>query len=368
MGSLFKRADAGGKGGRWYAAYTDHTGRRVVKATGTREKKSAQAILDHWESEAAKRRSGTIDPRVERATTQAARPIAEHQKEFIAKLTASGDSEKYIRQTNRELTLVVAATGAAQLRDLTAEGIEKHLNDLKAQGLSPRKIASVITSVKGFLKWAVETDRVTHNPLARIKKPRAQTDRRLERRPFTVPEWKRFIRNCQGECLGVPAPERRLLYETALQTALRANELRSLTADRLHLKESPPFVLVSHGSTKNKQLARQYITPDLAARLAKHAKKRTGPLFTMPPDWQVVDMVRHDLAAAGIPDKDASGRQIDFHAIRHTCGTWLAQSGVHPKAIQSIMRHSDIRLTIETYGHLFPNQEAEAVLTLAKLL
>ncbi|MBN2474708.1 MAG: hypothetical protein JXB62_08870, partial [Pirellulales bacterium] len=34
---------------------------------------------------------------------------------------------------------------------------------------------------------------------------------------------------------------------------------------------------------------------------------------------------------------------------------------VHPKTVQSVMRHSTITLTMDTYGHLFPGQEAEAV-------
>ena len=52
---------------------------------------------------------------------------------------------------------------------------------------------------------------------------------------------------------------------------------------------------------------------------------------------------------------------IDFHALRHTCGAWLAVTGAHPKVVQTIMRHSTITLTMDTYGHLFPGQEADAV-------
>ncbi|MBI3862791.1 MAG: site-specific integrase, partial [Planctomycetia bacterium] len=37
--------------------------------------------------------------------------------------------------------------------------------------------------------------------------------------------------------------------------------------------------------------------------------------------------------------------------MRHTCGAWLAMAGAHPKAVQAIMRHSTIVLTMDTYGH-----------------
>ncbi|MCD8139849.1 MAG: hypothetical protein LUE17_08745 [Planctomycetaceae bacterium] len=39
-------------------------------------------------------------------------------------------------------------------------------------------------------------------------------------------------------------------------------------------------------------------------------------------------MLRADLEAAGIAQADDAGRVIDFHALRHTFGTMLCQSGV----------------------------------------
>ena len=42
--------------------------------------------------------------------------------------------------------------------------------------------------------------------------------------------------------------------------------------------------------------------------------------------------------------------------------------GEHPKVIQTVMRHSTITLTMDTYGHLFPGQEADAATGMAKLI
>jgi integrase len=65
--------------------------------------------------------------------------------------------------------------------------------------------------------------------------------------------------------------------------------------------------------------------------------------------------------------KDHEGRVIDFHALRHSCGAWLAMRGENPKTIQSIMRHSTITLTMDTYGHLFPAAESDAIKRLESL-
>lgn len=42
---------------------------------------------------------------------------------------------------------------------------------------------------------------------------------------------------------------------------------------------------------------------------------------------------------------------FDFHALRHTHGTMLAESGVNPKAIQKRLRHAKITTTMNTYVH-----------------
>ena len=64
---------------------------------------------------------------------------------------------------------------------------------------------------------------------------------------------------------------------------------------------------------------------------------------------------------------DEAGRVFDFHALRHTCGSWLIAAGVRIKVVQRIMRHSSIALTGDTYGHTFLGDEAAAVAKLPDL-
>ena len=43
-------------------------------------------------------------------------------------------------------------------------------------------------------------------------------------------------------------------------------------------------------------------------------------------------------------------------------------AGIHPKAVQTVMRHSTMTLTMGTNGHLFPGQEADTVALFPKIL
>jgi len=58
---------------------------------------------------------------------------------------------------------------------------------------------------------------------------------------------------------------------------------------------------------------------------------------------------------------DRHGRYADFHALRHVTGSYLASANVSPKVAQSIMRHSDINLTMNFYSHAFRDDQIQAI-------
>ena len=54
--------------------------------------------------------------------------------------------------------------------------------------------------------------------------------------------------------------------------------------------------------------------------------------------------------------KDSGIRKIRLHDLRHTFASQLIEQGAHPKYIQEQLGHSSITMTMDTYGHLFPNR------------
>jgi integrase len=46
-------------------------------------------------------------------------------------------------------------------------------------------------------------------------------------------------------------------------------------------------------------------------------------------------------------------RPVHAHLLRHTAVSWLIEDGANPKAIQAFVGHSDIKMTLGVYGHLF---------------
>jgi len=152
--------------------------------------------------------------------------------------------------------------------------------------------------------------------------------------------------------------ERALTYKFMILTGLRRGEVASLTAGALCLDETNPYVHIEGKHAKSGRSAKLPLRGDLADDLRKHIEYLTGygkisqdaPLFR--PGSDRIRIFNLDLAAAGISKVDAQGRTLDIHCLRHTFATLLARNGVSPSVAQKLMRHSDIRLTMNTYTHL----------------
>ena len=57
----------------------------------------------------------------------------------------------------------------------------------------------------------------------------------------------------------------------------------------------------------------------------------------------------------GSRTRAASSSPRRFHDLRHTYAALMVAAGAHPKYLQAQMGHSSIRVTLDLYGHLFPD-------------
>ena len=59
--------------------------------------------------------------------------------------------------------------------------------------------------------------------------------------------------------------------------------------------------------------------------------------------------------------QDSEGRWLDLHALRMTLATQLPRVGVTPQVASEILRHSDIRTTLQHYTDLRLPDQADAL-------
>ncbi len=253
------------------------------------------------------------------------------------------------------------------------------------KAISPRTKQHHLKACKQFASWMLKDGQATTNPLLYLT-----TDIPVEtqnpRRALTQDEIQVLLNYTEkaisiGDMTG---RERALVYRLAMETGLRANELRSLK--RLSFSKTDMTVKVEAKYTKNRKEAIQPVKPATMEAILQYLILRVpnARAFRLPNNnlskffKRDIEAARDEWIQAVINDPKEYLRRIesdflklktkagklDFHALRHTFGSLLAASGVHPKTAQKLMRHSDINLTMNIYTHV---QESETQAAVDKL-
>ena len=253
--------------------------------------------------------------------------------------------------------------------DISASRLQIALADLRQpdNGISAQTSNFYLKAAKQFCHWMVQDRRTSESPLQHLTGLNVRTDRRHDRRALEPEQVRRLLEAARaaGERFGMSGYERAMLYRLAVETGLRRSELRSLTVNSFDLDKCT--VTVEAAYSKHRRQDVLSLRPDTVVELREFLRGKLPGVRVFNVGDKTCKMIKADLEAANICYVDESGRYADFHSLRHTTGSWLAASGVHPSVAQRIMRHSDINLTMSRYTHLFRGQESEAVARLPDL-
>jgi integrase len=297
----------------------------------------------------------------------AGKPLTGLVSEFGQFLEAKERTSKYINDTKTELDRVFEGCSFRYWSDIAPTKVMAYLKKLRDAGLSYRRSNAYLKSAKAFCKWMADCNYVSRSPLHHLKTLDAEQDRRRQRRALTTDELRRLLKSTinSPERFGMTGAERCLLYYTATQTGLRANEIRTLKVESFDLDDLT--VTIKAGNSKHRTEDVLPIRPDLGARLNEFFRgklptaKAFGGTFKQLTD-KTADMIRLDLANTVVKDAngkviikailymDSNGKVCDFHSLRGTFITALDKTGASLKERMTLARHSDRgNLTLGTY-------------------
>jgi len=297
------------------------------------------------------------------ARIEGAKPLEKHLTDFEKYLLAKGNTKMHVAIVVARARRVLEGCAFYNFSDISANKVLSFLTRLRnnGEGISAQTYNFYLQAIKEFCRWMVQNQRASESPLQHLKGLNVKTDRRHDRRALKPDELRRLLEATAAaeRRFGMSGYERALLYRLAVETGLRAKELRSLKASSFDFDRCT--VTVQAAYSKHRRTDTVPLRKDTAQQLKQHLANKLpqAKAFNIP--QKTAKMFRADLAEADIPYVDEAGRYADFHSLRHTTGSLLAASGAHPKVAQSIMRHCDINLTMSRYTHIFTGQQSEAV-------
>jgi integrase len=266
--------------------------------------------------------------------------------------------------------------GHRKLKDITRAEVRRLYNE-KGKTLSPRSVDYIHVTLQKALSQAVRDDLIPRS-VTSGERPRSGRQR--------SPEEAKALSPTQVKALLVAARGQRneALYVVAVHTGLRQGELLGLKWTDVDLDTGKLSVRRSlkvtengldFGPPKNKASRRSVPLKRTAVAAMRAHRARQNAEILAAPGWRDTGLVfpnrvgkpinpsnlyhreyRPLLKRAGLADMG-----FTFHSLRHTFASALCNEREYPKVIQSLLGHSSITQTMDTYSHLMGGMGGDAV-------
>jgi integrase len=246
---------------------------------------------------------------------------------------------------------LVPAFGKRRLDTIGPADVEQYKARKLREGQSAKSVNNHLTVLRKLLNLAVEWGELSHAP--RVKQLKvAHGDFQF----LSFEEAERFV--------AVAAPEWRAFLVTALKTGLRVGELLALRWEDLDLVAGRLVVRRTlwrdqEGTPKGGRTREVPLSDEAMATLKAHRHLK-GPYVFCEADGRrlnhnrVKDVVPRTCARAQL------AKRLTTHDLRHSFASHLVMRGVALKAVQELLGHATIDMTMR-YAHLSPDVKRDAV-------
>lgn len=260
---------------------------------------------------------------------------------------------------------VLPRFGEYRIGFLPADEIENWLNDGIESGVAPSSVHRHYRTLRRMLQVAVDKQKILQNPCLRVEPPKVPA------REMVFLDWAQAM-----DLAEALTPRFRALIYLAVDAEMRWSELiglrqARLDVDRRKVRVTEQLVQRSTGEWVRKEpktpasVRSISISPFTAKILRDHLEQfaASGPDGLVFPNRAGNPISSSSFLSNHFgPALRSAGLKCRFHDLRHTSVALAIAVGAHPKAIQTRMGHSSINVTLDRYGHLFPELD-EAIAT-----
>jgi integrase len=364
----------------WFCAFTDPSGKRHFKSTGTPDKKAASQICRTWANAALHGDGLTVEKAREIISRGVAdvllasgrslpnSSIRDWCKRWLATKEVENEEATHSRYSLaiRDFTSFLDTKADRSLDHLTTNDVLE-FRDSCSKRVSVGSTNTNMRVIRACLNAAFRQGLIERNVAVQVASLKERGE--SKRRALTLEEIQRVLETCAGSPWSA-------LVLVGLYTGQRLSDCARLRWQQVDLlKQTISFVTQKTGKRLSMRIARPLLeclnnlpsSDDPNAKvLPRSAEKNASELNNA---FAIEVLIPDGLMAPRPANKKSSnvGRtgkrqvnEITFHSLRHTFTTWLKQSGASNALAQLIVGH-DSPLVSSRYTHLSAEDTTESI-------
>ncbi len=345
MGEILKRH--GGFTIRWYEG-----GRRRVLATHQTSHAEAKRMLAEIEARVARGDAGIAERRSSWPT------VAELVERFLVEYTRPRlkDIEKYRAQARSVLHKALPAIGKLSVGHIQQTDIVK-LRDALLRKWAPGSVYNVLATLSALFSWALKHELAPSNPCKGVERPQAAQSLDFLSRE----EARQLLDAAEARAsTSVAAGMLHVGIALVLHTGLRKGEVLGLRWVDLDLDTRRLTVARSYRTTPKSGKTRHLRLPLALVPLLRAWRQQcpqSSDGLVLPVGRTLTKSATRD-AMLGLPRlmAELGLRQVlhPWHMLRHSMASHFVMQGGNIPALQKILGHSDVKMTM-IYAHLAPD-------------
>jgi integrase/recombinase XerD len=249
-----------------------------------------------------------------------------------------------------------AAGRKRSLERLDRHDLDRFVQELSGQGLSPRSVSRAVAAVRSFYRFVTLERRRDQNPAEDLQAPRAWP---ALPKFLSAEEVDRLIET--PDTTTVRGLRDRALIELLYATGLRVSELVQLRIGDVNL-ESAYLSCTGKGGKQRivpigdeaNSWVRRYLATARPALMGRKAQTRPGGserLFVNARGGRALSRVGFWKILKQYATQAGLGRALSPHVLRHSFATHLLDRGADLRAIQLMLGHADLSTT-QIYTHV----------------
>ncbi len=252
---------------------------------------------------------------------------------------------------------VIPYLGEKKMNEITPADIIAWQKAIKENNdFSESYLRMLQNQVTALFTHASKIYNLRDNPCKKVKKMGRSDGRSLVF--WTLDEYKKFIATYDKKSMHYVA------FEILFWTGIREGELLSLTMNDIDLAQRKIFISSTYYRMKKKDIVsspKTYSserTVTIPQFLADEIEDYYSRLYKYPKDARLFPVVAEALQhTMKYHSKKAGVKIIRVHDLRHSHCAYLINQGVQPLIIKERLGHKDIKITLNTYGHLYPSEQ-----------